>query len=86
MAFTVSNTFVQQIRRMSPLKPVTVTVHWFDDNGDTGHMAQLRVRHHRPRNTLSVQVNVDQGDSNQKVLGLLRHKFVPWRMIRGGNR
>lgn len=79
MAFTLSNNFVQQVRRVSPLKPITVSVNWFDDSGVVGRMAQLTVTHHKPHASLTVFVDVDRNDTNIDVLLRLRKKLIPWR-------
>jgi hypothetical protein len=82
VSFTLSNSVVQKIAAMSPLKPITVTVRWFDDGGIAGLMAQMEVRHHQPHGGRSFLVPISKDTTNEDVLRLVRRKLFAWRRKR----
>lgn len=75
MSFTISNTLVQEIRDMSPLKPIRVDSMWWDD--DRGRIAQVVVIHGK----LSILINISKKTSKKSFMTELGQKMLHWHKL-----
>lgn len=79
MSFVLSQTFVKEVRRISPLKPVTIHSTWFDD--EKGIIAQIDIIHKRKGFIHSILISINKESTNKSVFNQIRRKMLHWHKI-----
>lgn len=82
MGVNISRTFINKIAQMSPKRPITVNIVWWDD--DKGLLAQMKINHRNHRIKFhpydeSILVNITEETTNDSLLREIRHKMLHWR-------